>query len=144
MLALEEETAVQTIVGSIVWASRRLEKPMCREMSARGYPLHSVCAQLSFFPLSFRLYPQRVDLILFLHNDGEFSTASVRQLAQTQPYTKSKLYRADFPVLVFTCSTKKTFTLRASLLKLVSAYTNSYVKSCLKVQLLITSMEERT
>ena len=26
----------QPVVGSIVWAFRRLEKPRCREMSARG------------------------------------------------------------------------------------------------------------
>ena len=48
MLALGEETAVQAIVGSIVWAFRRLKKPRCRGMSARGYALHSVCPQLSF------------------------------------------------------------------------------------------------
>ena len=46
-----EETAVQAIVGSIVWVFRRLKKPRCREMSARGCALHSVCPQLSFpFP----------------------------------------------------------------------------------------------
>ena len=45
-----EETAVQAVVGSIVWAFRRLKKPRCREISARGYALHSVCTQLSFFP----------------------------------------------------------------------------------------------
>ena len=44
-----EETAVQGVVGSIVWAFRRLKKPRCGEMSARGYKLHSVCPQLSFF-----------------------------------------------------------------------------------------------
>ena len=38
---------VQAIVGSIVWAFRRLKKPRCREMSARGFTLHSVCPQLS-------------------------------------------------------------------------------------------------
>ena len=32
-----------------VWAFHRLKKPRCREMSARGYALHSVCPQLSFF-----------------------------------------------------------------------------------------------
>ena len=32
----------------IVWAFRRLKKPRSREMSARGYALHSVCHQLSF------------------------------------------------------------------------------------------------
>ena len=51
VLALGEETAVQAVVGSIVWAFRRLNKPRCREMSARGYALYSVCPQLSFsFP----------------------------------------------------------------------------------------------
>ena len=44
------ETAVQAVVGSIVWAFRRLKKPRSREMSARGYSLHSVCPQLPFFP----------------------------------------------------------------------------------------------
>ena len=44
-----EETAVQTEVGSIVWAFRRLKKPRCREMSARGYAFYSVWPQLSFF-----------------------------------------------------------------------------------------------
>ena len=48
MLPLEGETAVQAVVGSIVWAIRRLKKPRCREMSARGNAFHSVCPQLSF------------------------------------------------------------------------------------------------
>ena len=56
VLALEEETAVQAVVGSIVWAFRRLKKPRCRDMSARGYELHSVCPQLSFSYLTFRYY----------------------------------------------------------------------------------------
>ena len=42
VLPLGEETAVQAVVGSIVWAFRRLKKPMSRGMSARGYALHSV------------------------------------------------------------------------------------------------------
>ena len=45
MLALGEETAVQ---GSIVWAFRRLKKPRSREMSPRGYALHSVSPELPF------------------------------------------------------------------------------------------------
>ena len=49
VLALVEETAVQAVVGSIVWAFRRLKKPRSREKSARGYALHSVRPQLSFF-----------------------------------------------------------------------------------------------
>ena len=40
---------VQAVVGSIVWAFRRLKKPRSREMSVRGYALHSVRPQLSFF-----------------------------------------------------------------------------------------------
>ena len=48
VLALGEKTAVQTVVGSIVWVFRRLKKPRNREMSARVYALHSVCTQLSF------------------------------------------------------------------------------------------------
>ena len=39
MLPLGEETAVQAVVGSIVWKFRRFKKPRCREMSARGYAL---------------------------------------------------------------------------------------------------------
>ena len=50
MLALGEETAAQAVVGSIVWAFRRLEEPRCREMSARGYALYSVCSNFPFFP----------------------------------------------------------------------------------------------
>ena len=51
VLPLGEETAVQAVVGSIIWAFRRLKKPRCREMSASGYALHSVCPQISFsFP----------------------------------------------------------------------------------------------
>ena len=42
VITLEEETAAQTVVGSIVWALRKLRKPRCREMSARSYALHSV------------------------------------------------------------------------------------------------------
>ena len=48
VLPLREETAVQAVVGTIVWAFRRLKKPRCRNMSARGYALHSVCPQISF------------------------------------------------------------------------------------------------
>ena len=46
--ALGKETAVQALVGSIVWAFCRLEKPRSQEMSAHGYALYSVCPQLSF------------------------------------------------------------------------------------------------
>ena len=52
VLPLGEETAVQTVIGSIVWAFRRLKKPRSWEMSARGYALHSVCPQLFFFILT--------------------------------------------------------------------------------------------
>ena len=48
VLALGEETAVQAVVGSIVWAFRRLKKAASWEMSARGYALHSVYLQLPF------------------------------------------------------------------------------------------------
>ena len=41
-------SAVQAVVGSIVWAFRRLKKPRCREMSAPGYALYTVCPQISF------------------------------------------------------------------------------------------------
>ena len=53
MLALGEKTADQALVGSIVWAFRRL-KPTCREMSARGYALHSVRPQLCFHVVGWR------------------------------------------------------------------------------------------
>ena len=43
VLALGEETAVQAVVGPIVWAFRRLKKPRNQEISARGAALHSVC-----------------------------------------------------------------------------------------------------
>ena len=41
-----EKNAVQPVVGFIVWAFRRLKNPRSREMSARGYALHSVRPQL--------------------------------------------------------------------------------------------------
>ena len=41
----------QAVVGCIVWAFRRLNKPKSRKMSARSYALHSVCPFFSFrFP----------------------------------------------------------------------------------------------
>ena len=40
--------SAQAVFGSFVWAFRRLKNTMCREMSARGYALHSVCTQLFF------------------------------------------------------------------------------------------------
>ena len=49
VLPLGEETAVQAVVGSIVWPFRKFKKPRCRETSACGYALHSVCPQLLFF-----------------------------------------------------------------------------------------------
>ena len=48
VFALGEETALETVVGFIVWAFRRIEKPGIQEISARGYALHIVCTQLSF------------------------------------------------------------------------------------------------
>ena len=56
VLPLGEETAVQAVVGSVVWAFRRLKKPRCREMSARGYALHSVCPNFLFFVKSYWKY----------------------------------------------------------------------------------------
>ena len=53
-IAFEKISSVQAVVGSIVLAFPRLKKPRCREMSARGYALHSV-SQLSFF-LDFGLF----------------------------------------------------------------------------------------
>ena len=49
VLALRKETAVQTGVGTIVWAFRRLRKSRSREMSARGYAHPSVRPELCFF-----------------------------------------------------------------------------------------------
>ena len=60
VLPLGEETAVQAVVGSIVWAFRRHKKPRSLEMSARGYALHSVCPQLSFRGESVPLHPSSV------------------------------------------------------------------------------------
>ena len=57
VLELEKEIAAQPVVGSIVWAFCRLKKPRCREMSARGYALHSVCPQLSCAVMMFLLRP---------------------------------------------------------------------------------------
>ena len=54
VLTLGEETAVQALVGSIVWAFGRLEKLRIWEMSARGYALHSVC--LNFFSVADLLF----------------------------------------------------------------------------------------
>ena len=56
VLPLGEETAVQTVVGSIVRAFRRLKKPRCREMTTRGYALHSICSKVSFL-FSCLFYP---------------------------------------------------------------------------------------
>ena len=50
VLALREETAVQAVGGSIVWAFRSLKNQRSREVSARGYALHSVCPNFPFFP----------------------------------------------------------------------------------------------
>ena len=49
VLAVGKEPADQAIVGSIVWAFRRLKMSRSREMSDCGYELHSVCTHLSFF-----------------------------------------------------------------------------------------------
>ena len=48
MFTLVAKTAAQAVAGSIVWVFRRLEKPRCREMSARGYALQSIRPKLSF------------------------------------------------------------------------------------------------
>ena len=44
-----ENLRTQAVVDCIDWAFRRLKKRRSREMSARGYELHSVCPQFSFF-----------------------------------------------------------------------------------------------
>ena len=43
---------VQAVVGSIVWAFRRLKKTRSREMNVRVYVLHSACPNFPFFPAS--------------------------------------------------------------------------------------------
>ena len=56
VFALMEETAVQAVVSSIIWASLRLKNPRSQdEMGAHSYSLHSVCPQLSFFSSSYGL-----------------------------------------------------------------------------------------
>ena len=42
VVALVEETAVQAVVGSIVWGFRTFKKPRGREINACSYALHSV------------------------------------------------------------------------------------------------------
>ena len=68
-------TPARAVVGSIVWAFRRLRKPRCREMSARGYALHSVCPQLSFF-------------FFFIVSDTDFSG---RKLSQMWNFSTTKI-----------------------------------------------------
>ena len=71
MLALEEGTAVQAVVGSIVWVFRRLKKPRSREMSARVYALHSVRPQLSFLFLCRWNAEMCPHVYRFIKGDGE-------------------------------------------------------------------------
>ena len=56
---------VQSVVGSIVWAIRRLKNPRFREMSARGYALRSVCLQpfFSFIADSYETFLYRIMII---------------------------------------------------------------------------------
>ena len=51
VLALEEETAAQTVVGSIVLAFRKLKMSRSWEMSARGYALVHPTFLFSFFTI---------------------------------------------------------------------------------------------
>ena len=53
VVALVEETAVQTVVGSIVWAFCRLKKLRCRKMSAPGYALHRIWVCIRFVKVIF-------------------------------------------------------------------------------------------
>ena len=46
--ALVEGTAIQAIVGTIVWAFHRLKSQRSRKKSDRPHALHSVRARLSF------------------------------------------------------------------------------------------------
>ena len=68
MFASAEKTAAKAVVGSIVWAFRRLKKPKSGEMSARGYALHSVCPSFSFFlsitPASMSAANGQIDTII--------------------------------------------------------------------------------
>ena len=49
VLALGEETAVLAVVGSIVWAFRRLKKPRFGELSARGSRFVAYVPNFPFF-----------------------------------------------------------------------------------------------
>ena len=55
MIPLREKTAALSY-GSF----RSLKKPMCREMSARGYAIHSLCPQLSFSILHINVCDARI------------------------------------------------------------------------------------
>ena len=48
VLALRKKFPAKAVVGFIIWAFRRLKNPRCREMSARGYALHSICPNFLF------------------------------------------------------------------------------------------------
>ena len=50
------DTAAHAVVGSIVWAFRRLKKLRNRKMRARSYAFHSVFPQLSFFHITKLFY----------------------------------------------------------------------------------------
>ena len=66
--------AVQAVVGSIVWAFRRLKKPRCRNTCARGYALHSVCPQLSYFPFS------SIAVVRSMREMRQFASIDLRRL----------------------------------------------------------------
>ena len=79
MPALGEETTVHAVVGSIVWAFRRLKKPRSREMIARGYALHSVCHHISFHPKNNEREKGRQT-----DGDGDLSDINVRFVSRKQ------------------------------------------------------------
>ena len=47
--ALVKGIAALAVVGSIIWAFRRLKKPRSQEMSARSYALRNICTHSHFF-----------------------------------------------------------------------------------------------
>ena len=85
MLALGEETAVQAVVGYIVWTFRRLKKPKNREMSAGDYALHSVAPTFLFLHsidkitkfLYYQIYFKAKYKVKNLNNSADLNSAHI-------------------------------------------------------------------
>ena len=106
VLALREETAVQAVVGSIVWAFCRPNKPRNREMSARGYALHSVRPQLSIFPWTLEEIDQWISCMFrrvsLCHG---YWLNKVAGSYWTDVWTKTTVWYPPYRVLVCCCVT---------------------------------------